>query len=63
LREGEKGTLVAEYLQTRVWVWDGTEALAHGWHLVVRREVGARAISHYCLSNQGNRMKEGVDLA
>jgi SRSO17 transposase len=51
LREGEKGTLVAEYLQTRVWVWDGTEARAHGWHLVVRREVGAHTISHYCLSN------------
>jgi SRSO17 transposase len=51
LREGEKGTLVAEYLHTRVWVWDGTEAQAHGWHLVVRREVGASTISHYCLSN------------
>lgn len=51
LREGEKGKLVAEYLHTRIWVWDGTEAAAHCWHLLVRREVGASKISHYCLSN------------
>ena len=51
LREGEKGQLMAEYLHTRVWVWDGAEAEARCWHLVVRREVGASKISHYCLSN------------
>lgn len=51
LRGGEKGRLVAEYLHARVWVWDGTEAKAQCWHLLVRREVGAREISHYCLSN------------
>lgn len=51
LREGEKGKWVAEYLHTRVWVWDGTEAAAHGWHLPVRREVGACTISHDCLYN------------
>jgi SRSO17 transposase len=51
LREGEKGILVAEYLHTPVWVWDGEEEAAHCWHLLVRREVGADAISHYCLSN------------
>ncbi len=51
LRGGEKGPLVAEYLQTRVWVWDHSQAQARCWHLFVRREVGANEISHYCLSN------------
>lgn len=51
LREGEKGALEAQYLHTLVWVWDGTEPQARRWHLLVRREIGAREISHYCLSN------------
>jgi SRSO17 transposase len=51
LREGEKGLIAAEYLHARVWVWDGEEAMAHRWHLMVRREVGAKTVSHYCLSN------------
>lgn len=51
LREGEKGLLVAEYLHSLVWVWDGEESNARCWHLMVRREVGATVISHYCLSN------------
>ncbi len=51
LREGEKGILTADYLHTSIWVWDGTEEKAQRWHLMVRREVGASEISHYCLSN------------
>jgi len=51
LREGEKGLLVADYLHAHVWVWDGEEEQARCWHLLVRREVGADSISHYCLSN------------
>jgi SRSO17 transposase len=51
LREGEKGLLVADYLHAHVWVWDGKEGQARCWHLLVRREVGANSISHYCLSN------------
>ena len=51
LREGEKGLIAAEYLHARVWLWAGEEAMAHGWHLLVRREIGAKAVSHYCLSN------------
>jgi len=51
LREGEKGLLIADYLHTQVWVWDGEEDKARCWHLLVRREVGANDISHYCLSN------------
>ena len=51
LREGEKGTLKAEYLHAMVWIWDGAEKQAHRRHLLVRREVGANEVSHYCLSN------------
>ena len=51
LREGEKGTLEAEYLYALVWAWDGCEKQAHRWHLLVRPEVGISEISHYCLSN------------
>jgi SRSO17 transposase len=51
LRDGEKGRLAAEYLHTPVWVWNGMENKARHWHLLVRREVGAKEISHYCLSN------------
>jgi len=51
LREGEKGLLVADYLHAPVWVWDGEEEQARCWHLLVRREVGAASISHYCLAN------------
>jgi SRSO17 transposase len=51
LRDGEKGLLVADYLHAHVWVWNGEEEQARCWHLLVRREVGADDISHYCLSN------------
>lgn len=51
LREGEKGLLVADYLHAHIWVWDAEEENARCWHLLVRREVGADSISHYCLSN------------
>jgi SRSO17 transposase len=51
LREGEKGLLTAEYLHSHVWVWDGAEEKARHWHLLVRREIGANEVTHYCLSN------------
>lgn len=51
LRDGEKGELGAQYLHAPIWVWDGSEKQAQRWHLLVRREVGASEISHYCLSN------------
>uniref|UniRef100_UPI003AF8AEFF IS701 family transposase n=1 Tax=Thiolapillus sp. TaxID=2017437 RepID=UPI003AF8AEFF len=51
LRQGEKGRLRAEYLHTRVWVWDGKEEQARCWRLLVRRECGAKSPSHYVLSN------------
>ncbi len=51
LRDGEKGQMTAEYLYAPIWVWDGNEEQAHHWHLLVRREVGASEVAHYCLSN------------
>lgn len=51
LRESTKGTLRAEVLHRRIWVWDGKEAQARCWHLLVRREVNARQEIHYSLSN------------
>jgi len=56
LRQGEKGALQAEYLQTSVWVWDGREERARRWRLLVRRELGANKPSHYVLSNAGEEI-------
>lgn len=57
LRDGEKGEIVADFLQARVFVWDGTESTARHWHLLVRREPDG-VILKYCLSNA----KEGASL-
>jgi SRSO17 transposase len=38
LRKGTKGPLEVDILHRRVWVWDGREAQARQWHLIVRRE-------------------------
>lgn len=35
----------------RVWLWDGAEAQARCWHLIVRREVGSPKTVKYSLSN------------
>ncbi len=51
LRQGQKGTLRAQYLHARVWVWDGKEEAARCWRLLVRRECGADTPSHFVLSN------------
>jgi SRSO17 transposase len=51
LRDSTKGTLQVEMLHRRVWLWDGEEAAAHQWHLIVRREIGARHDIKYSLSN------------
>jgi len=50
LRDGEKGTVFAEYLTARVYVRDGASAAAHHWHLLVRRELGGEELK-FCLSN------------
>jgi len=41
LRDSTRGPLRVDVAHRRVWVWDGEEAAARCWHLVVRREVGA----------------------
>jgi len=50
VRDTTKGNLVVDMLHQRVWLWDGKEANAHQWHLVVRREVDGNKIK-YSLSN------------
>ena len=51
LRDSTKGVLQVEVLHQRVWLWDAKEAQARHWHLIVRREVGARDEIKYSLSN------------
>ena len=51
LRDSSKGKLRVEVLHRRVWLWDGKEAQAHPWHLLVRRETDSRETIHYTLSN------------
>ena len=50
VRDGEKGDVVADYLQRPVWLWDGAEAKARCWHLLVRREIDGTKLK-FCLSN------------
>lgn len=51
LRESTKGTLSVEVLHRRVWLWNGEEAAAYCWHLIVRREIGSPREIKYSLSN------------
>ena len=51
MRDSSKGRLRVEILHRRVWLWDGKEAQAHQWHLLVRREITAPETIHYTLSN------------
>ena len=51
LRDSSKGKLRVEILHRRVWLWDGKEAQAHQWHLLVRREIDAPETIKYTLSN------------
>ena len=48
---------MAEFLCARVYVWDGKEACARRWHLLIRRELNGTKVK-YCLCNAGS----GVDL-
>jgi len=51
LRDSTRGPLRVDVAHRRVWVWDGEEAAARCWHLVVRREVGSPKTIKYSLSN------------
>ena len=39
LRQGTKGPLRVVILHHRVWLWEGEEAQARPWYLLVRREI------------------------
>jgi hypothetical protein len=43
--------LQVDIAHRRVWLWDGAEAQARCWHLIVRREVGSPKTVKYSLSN------------
>lgn len=51
IREGTKGKLRVDALQTRAWLWDGEEQKARCWHLVVTRELRSPETIKYSLSN------------
>jgi SRSO17 transposase len=51
VRDSTRGKLMVEVLRQRVWLWDGEEAAAHCWHLIVRRELGAPNEIKFTLSN------------
>ena len=51
LRDSTKGELQVDILHKRVWLWDGKEAEAHGWHLIVLCYVNAPSKFKSSLSN------------
>ena len=51
VRKTTKGQLIVDILDKEVWLWDGKEAEARKWHLVVRREVKSPKEIKYSLSN------------
>lgn len=51
VRKTTKGRLIVDILDREVWLWDGKEAEARKWHLVVRREVNSPKEIKYSLSN------------
>lgn len=51
LGDSTKGQLRVEVLHRRVWLWDGKEAQARHWHLIVRREIKAHDEIKFSLSN------------
>ena len=49
LRDSTRGPLQVDIAHRRVWLWDGAEAKARCWHLIVRREVGSpRTVNTAC---------------
>jgi SRSO17 transposase len=51
VRDSSKGVLQVDAFCRRVWLWDGAEATARLWWLVVRREVNSPNKIKYSLSN------------
>jgi len=44
VRDTTKGKLLVDILHKRVWLWDEIEPNANCWHIIVRREIGAKKI-------------------
>lgn len=51
LRDSTKGTLEAQILHKRVWLWDNHESSAKHWHLIVRKDMNSNEKLKYTLSN------------
>lgn len=51
IRDSTKGRLNVDILTRRVWVWLDDQNTVRQWHLIVRREVGARETIKYSFSN------------
>jgi len=51
IRHSTKGRLQVDILTQRVWVWLDDQNTVRQWHLVVRREVGARETIKYSFCN------------
>jgi SRSO17 transposase len=51
VRKTTKGNLFVDILHQQVWLWDGKEAEARRWHLIIRREVDSPKKKKYSLSN------------
>jgi SRSO17 transposase len=51
IRDSTKGKIFVDILHRVVWLWDGKEAEARRWHLVVRREIASPEKIKYSLSN------------
>ena len=51
VRPSSRGELRVEVLHRRVWLWDGREAKARCWHLIVSREVDLPETTKFALSN------------
>ena len=51
LRDSTEGRLEVQVVHQRVWLWDGKEAQARHWHLIVRREIDSPQTLKYTLSN------------
>lgn len=50
-RDSSKGTLEADFLVQRVWIWNKREAHGRQWTLLVRREIGSANTLKYSLTN------------
>lgn len=51
VRDSTKGQLEVDLLTQHVWVWLDDQKTVRQWHLIVRREVGARETIKYSFSN------------